>query len=375
MKFVIFHGSYSTIYSNWFPYLKESLEDLGQEVILPQFPIDNFEEIKDFDAKTKQNLNSWLKVFERDVYPIIKNDKRLIFVGHSLGPLFILHILERYKIKLDTAIFVVPFYEKLGKSIEIDAVNKTFYRNDFDWYEIKKLINNIYVLYSENDPYVAESDSKKFAKMLNASQIKVRGSGHMNSEINLNEFPLVLELCKSRLDLSLYQKYIAHKKELYSLEKIDKYEDVITMDPFYIQEEGIFHFRNLKKSGFMTFLTSTKYWDRQSRYMREGRIAAGRVPMTRVFVYEDQEDFKRVDLKNQIKLDKEAGIKTYKCNINEVQGLSKNPDFGIWDEEYVCMVEFDKNNKAQNVVLNSRKEVIDKFVKLKEEIIKNAEEI
>lgn len=196
MKFVIFHGSYSTVDSNWFPYLKESLEDLGQEIILPQFPIDNFEEIKGIDARTNQNLKSWLKVFERDVYPLINNEKQLIFVGHSLGPLLILHILTKFKIKLDTAIFVAPFYNKLGRSIQIDAVNKTFYKNNFDWDEIKSLIGKSYVLYSNNDPHVENKHSLNFSENLNSSLIKLKNAGHMNSTAGFDSFPLILELCK-----------------------------------------------------------------------------------------------------------------------------------------------------------------------------------
>ena len=41
MQFVIFHGTFSSIDENWFPWLKENLEKLGQTVFAIQFPVDD----------------------------------------------------------------------------------------------------------------------------------------------------------------------------------------------------------------------------------------------------------------------------------------------------------------------------------------------
>lgn len=42
MKFVIFHGSFGNPEENWFPQLKKDLENLNQEVLVPAFPVDNW---------------------------------------------------------------------------------------------------------------------------------------------------------------------------------------------------------------------------------------------------------------------------------------------------------------------------------------------
>ncbi len=206
MKFIIFHGSYGSPDGNWFPQLKKKLELLGQEVIVPRFPVDDWDEVtkKGPSQELKnQNLENWLKAFE-DTRKKLKKDDKLCFVGHSLGPLFILHVVQKYNIKLDSAIFVSPFLRPLNKAWQIYLANKSFYNAVFDFEKLKKLIPVSYVLYSDNDPYVDEEYSKEFAQKLNSSLIFVKKAGHMNSEVNLNEFPLVLELCKTRLDLSLY---------------------------------------------------------------------------------------------------------------------------------------------------------------------------
>lgn len=209
MKFFIFHGSFSSPDSNWFPELKEKLELIGQDVLIPEFPIEDWEGIthkgKNYIPKN-QSLSSWLKTFQIKVLPKISRENKLCFIAHSLGPLFVLHLLAKYNIKLDSAIFVSPFLTKLNRSWQIDLVNSSFYKKDFNFKKLQKLINISYTLYSENDPYVDKKYSIKFANKINSSLIHVKGAGHMNSEVNLNKFPLVFELCKTRLNLILYQK-------------------------------------------------------------------------------------------------------------------------------------------------------------------------
>ena len=80
MKFVIIHGAYGNPSENWIPWLRESLEKLG-EVIVPEFP-----------TPEGQSLENWRNVFD-------SSDENTILIGHSLGPAFILDILERNKAK------------------------------------------------------------------------------------------------------------------------------------------------------------------------------------------------------------------------------------------------------------------------------------
>lgn len=200
MKFIIFHGSFGSAQGNWFPQLKEKLESLKQKVILPQFPVDDWNEITKNGKKAKpknQTLDNWFNFFEKNIFSKIKKEEKLCFIGHSLGPLFILHLVDRFNLQLDCAIFVSPFFEiPETKLWQIDLVNKSFYKKDFDFEKLKKLIPVSYVLYSDNDPYVEKALSLEFAEKLKSKKILVKGGGHLNAEFGFYDFPLVFELCK-----------------------------------------------------------------------------------------------------------------------------------------------------------------------------------
>ena len=157
MQFVIFHGSFGSCNDNWFPELKSKLEALSQTVFTPQFPIEDWQELTQKGEKYElknQNLTRWIETFSQILLSQLNRNEKICFVGHSLSSVFILHIVSRFRIKLDCAIFVSPFLDKLNKTWQIDYVNSSFYKTDFDFDVIKKLISISYVLYSDNDPYV-----------------------------------------------------------------------------------------------------------------------------------------------------------------------------------------------------------------------------
>lgn len=381
MKFVLFHGAFGSPEGNWLPELKDKLESLGQEVVAPKFPVDNWDEItKNGPKKPAQNqsLASWMKVFEK-VKDQFKPGEELCFVGHSLGPLFILHCVEKFNLKLDSAIFVSPFLDKLNRSWQIDHVNKSFYKTDFEFAQLKQLIPISYVLYSDDDPYVDKRHSLLFAHALESSPIFVRRAGHMNNEVNLNDFPLVLDLCISRLNLSLYQRYLALRDKLGLINYVRTTKSSsIKLNLEEALAEGVFRFRNLEKGGFFTLFTKMlKYWDPRSLYMSDARNASRKgKKLTRVVIVDKMADFKNPSLKEQILLDFEAGIQVYLCRYAEIKDQVAVPDFGITDDSYVCLVPYNENiEKVGEVELNSTSEVMKKALKWKEIILQKAVKI
>ncbi|MFA5793424.1 MAG: alpha/beta hydrolase [Candidatus Gracilibacteria bacterium] len=211
MKFVLFHGAFGSPGSNWLPELKDKLESLGQEVVAPTFSVDTWDHITRLGQNVrsaKQNLNNWITEFDK-IYKTFRKGEKLCFIGHSLGPLFILHLVERYNIKLDSAIFVCPFLEKLNKAWQIDHVNESFYKSDFDFGTLIKLIPISYVIYAKDDPYVPVKSARTFALNMKSHIIESETGMHFNSDAKCTSFPLVLELCKTRLQKGNTQNYFS----------------------------------------------------------------------------------------------------------------------------------------------------------------------
>lgn len=201
MQFIIFHGSFGSKDGNWFPWLKKELIKLGHDVVLEQYPVDDYDEITrkgPENRETIQSLESWIRYFEQNTLPKLSVNEPPVFIGHSMAPAFILHAVYKHSIKLDSAIFVSPFLEGLDNpdAWQFEVVNRTFHKTDFNWPKLKKLIPLSYAVYGENDPYVPQKLFKDFAKKTTSSSIPVKNGGHLGGDFK--ELPIVLELCRTR---------------------------------------------------------------------------------------------------------------------------------------------------------------------------------
>lgn len=200
MKFVLLHGIFGGAVDNWFPFLQKGLEDVGETVVIPSFPYTSHEELLKNGPgfKIQQSLASWIDCCE-DTLHELGNTEKLCFLGHSVGCVFMLHLISRWGLTLDSAFFVAPFLQKLGGRWEFDYVNKTFYKKDFNFIQLKRCIPTSYVLYSDDDPAVPTNLTLEFAYKLDSQKILVRGAKHFSTKSGFTEFPLLLELCKSRI--------------------------------------------------------------------------------------------------------------------------------------------------------------------------------
>ena len=199
MKYLILHGSFGSPNSNWFPWLKKELEFQDKDVLAPQMPVDKYEEAEKIYNSTEhwkakyQNLDNWFKKFETDIQPWI-GDENLTIFAHSISPVFVLHLIEKYNLNIDTAVFVSPFYERIDLTGPYDIVNDSFYHSDFNWEKIKNNITNRYVFYGDKDRYVTLKYAQNFIDKTDSKATLMKGYGHLGGE--LSEFPEILNLIK-----------------------------------------------------------------------------------------------------------------------------------------------------------------------------------
>ncbi len=178
----IIHGAYGSPEENWFPWLKEELEKEEYKVIIPKFP-----------TPEDQSLDNWLKIFDKYKKEI---DSNTIFIGHSLGPAFILAILENINIKIKSCFFVSGFISLLGNP-QFDNLNNTFVNKEFNWDKIKTNCKSFYIFHSDNDPYVPIEKAEELATKLGVKTNIIQGAGHFNEKAGYIKFEELLKLIKN----------------------------------------------------------------------------------------------------------------------------------------------------------------------------------
>lgn len=181
----IFHGTEGYPEENWFPWMKEKLEKSGYKVFVPQFPS---------PPVVAPKISEWFDVFKKYKQEI---NADTIIIGHSLGGVFALRILEKLEKPVNVvALISTPLGIKPILNYERDDSFSGF---DFDWKNIKNKTNNFIVFQSDNDPYVDLDNGKELAKNLGVNLTFIPNAGHFNKPAGYTEFPDLLAKIKEVL--------------------------------------------------------------------------------------------------------------------------------------------------------------------------------
>ena len=170
----IFHGTAGHPQENWFPWLKDKLEKAEYQVFVPQFPS---------PPGVAAKISEWFDVLKNYEDKI---NQDTILVGHSLGGVFTLRVLERLKHPVRLACMV-------GAPIGMQPIlnydrDQSFSGFDFDWQAIKKNAKHLIVFHSDDDPYVSLDNGKELAKNLGVELSFVPHAGHFNTKSGFVKF-------------------------------------------------------------------------------------------------------------------------------------------------------------------------------------------
>lgn len=179
---MIIHGTEGHPKENWFPWLKQELEKMECNVLVPQFPSPPIIPVK--IAEWFDVLNNYKQYVNEDT----------ILIGHSLGGVFTLRILEKLDHPVKAAIFV-------GTPIGVRPIlnydrDNSFSGFSFDWESIITKAHYFEVFQSDNDPYVSMENGEQLAKNLNVALNFVPNAGHFNTKAGYTKFDLLLEKLK-----------------------------------------------------------------------------------------------------------------------------------------------------------------------------------
>lgn len=175
---LILHGTGADPSSNWFPWMKQKLQEKGYKVWVPDLP-DSMN--PNAAVNTKYILDNW------------RFDQDSIIIGHSSGAVLILYILQNLPndTVINGAFLVSVFKDDLGW-----PNLKNLFPEPLNWKKIKIHARQTILLHSENDPYVPLDHAEFIAKKLNAELIVKKGQGHFNLEVGAQyaQFPTLLKI-------------------------------------------------------------------------------------------------------------------------------------------------------------------------------------
>lgn len=174
MKVFIFHGTEGYPEENWFPWMKQELEAKGCEVIVPQFPSPPIVAAK---------LSEWFEVLEEYMKDMGEDT---IIIGHSLGGVFTLRVLEKLKQPIK-AVFLTGTPVGVKPILNYDR-DVSFSGFDFDWDTIKKNAKHFDVFQSDDDPYVGLGNGEELAQRLGVKLSFIPNAGHFNKKAGYTKF-------------------------------------------------------------------------------------------------------------------------------------------------------------------------------------------
>jgi predicted alpha/beta hydrolase family esterase len=165
-KVFIFHGTEGYPEENWFPWMKQELEGKGCKVIIPQFPS---------PPVVAAKISEWFDVLQKYMEDM---DENTIIIGHSLGGVFTLRVLETLKTPVK-AVFLTgtPVGVKPILNYDRDIAFSGF---NFNWDAIRQNAEHFEVYQSDNDPYVGLGNGKLLAEKLGVSLTFIPNAGHFN---------------------------------------------------------------------------------------------------------------------------------------------------------------------------------------------------
>ena len=182
---LIFHGTEGYPEENWFPWMKEKLEAEGYEVFVPHFPSPPI---------VPASIDEWLSVLEDYKQHI---NEETILIGHSLGGIFTLRILEKLDCKVKAAALTgTPIGVRPILNYDRDSAFSGF---EFDWGSIKEKTDNFLVFQSDDDPYVDLANGEKLAQHLGVELSFVPNAGHFNKKAGYTKFDELWEKLKPLL--------------------------------------------------------------------------------------------------------------------------------------------------------------------------------
>lgn len=169
---LILHAWYNHPESHWYPWLKKELEKKGYKVDAPELPTMNTD---------LPDLAQQLVVAEKYLTP------NTIVIGHSLGGLLGMKLAEKHKFG---KLIIVAGWD----FNDLTPEHRLYWRTPMNHPAISKNVKEIYVISSDNDPYITASTAESMCNRLGGKFILVKGAGHFTKQYGVDTISEIVAL-------------------------------------------------------------------------------------------------------------------------------------------------------------------------------------
>ncbi|OGK09943.1 hypothetical protein A2767_01015 [Candidatus Roizmanbacteria bacterium RIFCSPHIGHO2_01_FULL_35_10] len=184
-KIIFVHGYTASSKADWYPNIIPELEKLGIDFAIPDLP-----------GGEHPHVKVWLRVIHQEV---LKTNKPLVLVGHSLGTRVVLLYLEKYKPKVKLVLLIAAFANRLENANRNDGeAYPDFFVNKIDISKIKSLSEKFIVMHSKDDNSIPYQQGVEITQDLEAELITYSDRSHFYKPENA---PYVLEVLRKELNL------------------------------------------------------------------------------------------------------------------------------------------------------------------------------
>ena len=180
LRYVLLHGYTGSPETNFFPWLKSELEKTGSEVIVPKLPNSD-------DPKVYNQVEA--------VLSSVDFDENTVVVGHSLGSIVALKILEKLEKPIHKTVLVASFGEN-------NFLDENFPEYAFDWkFDSLKINQNggeIIILRDTTDDVVPQENTAKIQAITGAKLIDYAAK---RPHYTGKEEPTILANCQDSIEV------------------------------------------------------------------------------------------------------------------------------------------------------------------------------
>lgn len=179
-RIIFIHGYTGSSRVDWYPNISKELTKLDIDYAIPDLP-----------GGLHPHAEEWLEVLHKE---IVKSNKPLVLVGHSLGTRTVLLYLEKYLPKVVKVFLIAAFANRVENS-ERKAM-KDFFTHKIDLIKIISLVGKFIVTHSKDDTEIDYAQGVEIAKDLGAKFISTQGRNHFDLPFNT---PFILRQIRDEL--------------------------------------------------------------------------------------------------------------------------------------------------------------------------------